>query len=125
MQNLFGLIAAGMLGLAAGAALTLVLSMLRGQGIARKSKRDAAQVITDAEREAASILKDGKAAVKELEINLRARLEQEGRDLRKEMAEVERRLATKEQGLDKRAAAQDKKAADLNTQERALVAREK
>ncbi len=125
MQNMFVLIAAGVLGLAAGAAVTLIFSMLRGQGIVRKSKRDAAQVVTDAEREAASILKDGKAAVKELEINLRARLEQEGRDLRKEMAEVERRLAAKEQALDKRAAAQDKTAADLNTQERALVGREK
>lgn len=118
-------VAAAVAGLALGTVVSMAVSSIRGGGALSKARRDAAQILTDAEREASQIKKDGNTAVKELEINLRAKLEQEGRELRKEMAEVERRLAAKEQGLDNRATALDKTAADLNAQERALVAREK
>jgi len=87
--------------------------------------RRAAQLVSDAEREAATILRDAKTQVKELEIDTRARLEQEGRELRKEVAGLERRLVTKEETLDKRAEVLDKTTAELSSQEREVLRREK
>ncbi len=119
------LAAAAVAGIVVGAVLFAVIARVRGSSELGKARRESAQIITNAERESASIIKDGKSAVKELEINLRAKLEQDARELRRQVAEVERRLAVKEEGLDNRAAALDKAAVDLNTQERALVARDK
>ncbi|MFP4501431.1 MAG: ribonuclease Y [Candidatus Hydrogenedentota bacterium] len=112
-------------GVLLGAVVTIVGARLRGSSLVSKAKRDADQVLTDAERDAASIRKDAKTEVKELEIELRAQLEKEGREQRKELAGVEKRLAAKEESLDKRAEGLDSKASDLNAQERDLVHREK
>ncbi len=117
-------LAGGVLGLVLGCVATMGLGRVRGNSFVGKSKREAAQAITDAQREAAAIARDAKTNVKELEIDLRAKLEQEGRELRKEVAGLEKRLLTKEEGLDKRAETLDKKAGELNTQERDLVRRE-
>lgn len=104
---------------------TIVVARLRRNSLLGKSRREAAQTISDAEREAASIVRDAKTHVKELEIDLRAKLEQEGRELRKEISALEKRLLTKEEGLDKRAEALDKTTIELSSQERELVKREK
>jgi ribonuclease Y len=72
-----------------------------------------------------SFISSSKTEIKELEIELRAKLDKEGRDQRKELGNVEKRLASKEESLDKRAESLDKKASDLNAQERDLVRREK
>jgi len=102
-----------------------ILSQVRGNSSVSRAKREAAQIVSEAERNAAGLVRDGKNAAKELEISLREKLEQEKRESRREMAEVEKRLVTKEQGLDARAAALDKTTAEITTQERNLVAKEK
>ena len=117
------------IGLAAGAAVGIVvavaMSRIRAGGYVSKARREAAQILSDAEREAASVIKDGKTTLKELEIDLRAKVENEGRELRKEISALEKRIASKEETVDKRAQALDKTALELSSQERTLVAREK
>lgn len=112
-------------GLLCGVILAVAITRIRVGGYVSKAKRDAAQTLSDAERDAAAIRKEGKTALKELEINLRAKLEDEGRELRKEIGAIEKRIAAKEQTLDSRAQVLDKSVAELNAQERVLAAREK
>ncbi len=112
-------------GIAVGAIVVVALSRIRAGGFVSKARREAAQVLSDAEREAAAIVKDGKTTVKELEIDLRAKMENEGREMRREIAGLEKRIAAKEETVDKRAQALDKTALDLGAQERTLVNREK
>lgn len=112
-------------GLLLGVFASFIYTRIRAGGYLSSARREAAQLLSDAERDAAAHIRDGKTALKELEINLRAKLEDEGRELRKEIAGIEKRLASKEQGLDNRAQSLDKTAATLNAQERQLVEREK
>ena len=118
---LVGLVAAFLL----GGILTFVLIHIRVNNMVGRAKRECAQALSDAEREAATIVKDAKTHIKELEIDLRAKLEQEGRELRREIAATEKRILAKEETLDNRAQALDKSALELNAQERELVRREK
>lgn len=115
-------IAAGFL---LGGVSAYVIIRVQSKNVVSRSKREAAQTLSDAEREAAQKLRDANTSVKELEIDLRAKLEQEGRELRKEITALEKRILSKEEGLDKRAETLDKTAVTLNTQERELVKREK
>jgi ribonucrease Y len=108
-----------------GGLVAYVCIRVQSNNLLSRSKRDAAQKLSDAEREAAQTIRDAKTHVRELEIDLRAKLEQEGRELRKEVSALEKRILVKEEGLDKRAEALDKTTATLSTQERELVKREK
>lgn len=112
-------------GLAAGYVLCIVLAQARGKGLVGKARRDAAQILSDTEREAATMMKEAKTQVKELEIDLRAKMEQEAREQRKEIAGIEKRMLSKEEALDARATALDKTALELASEERNLVKREK
>ena len=118
-----------LIGMAAGIFLGAVGAALgarwRGNSVLSRAKRDAGQLITNAEKDAASILKDAKTNLKELEIDLRAKVERDGREQRKELGNFEKRLQSKEEALDKRTESLDKKANELNGQERDLVRREK
>ena len=115
----------GIVGAVAGYVVCVVTAQARGTSLVGTARRDAAQLLSDAEREAATQIKDARTHIKELEIDLRAKLEQEGRELRKEIGAIEKRLAGKEEALDTRATTQDKTASELNAQERDLVQREK
>lgn len=112
-------------GLCVGYVACVVLAQVRGNSLLGKSRREAAQILTDAERESATLAKEAKTQVKELEIDLRAKMEQEAREQRKEIAAIEKRMLSKEEILEKRAVALDKTAAELTTEERDLVKREK
>jgi len=112
-------------GVAAGYVLCIVLAQARGKGLVGKARRDAAQILSDTEREAATMMKEAKTQVKELEIDLRAKMEQEAREQRKEIAGIEKRMLSKEEALDARATAMDKTALELASEERGLVKREK
>ncbi|MCK5861501.1 MAG: DUF3552 domain-containing protein, partial [Candidatus Hydrogenedentes bacterium] len=125
MTPLISGLAAAVAGIIVGAAVTFVLSRIRAGGYVSNARREAAQALTDAEREVASIIKDGKTSVKEVEIDLRAKMEKEGRELRKDIGAIERRITGKEEKVDRRAQALDKATQELSTQERALVSREK
>ncbi len=119
------IIGGGVVGVIAGYVVCVVLAQARGTSLVGTARRDAAQILTDAERESATRAKEARTLAKELEIDLRAKLEQEGREQRKEISAIERRMISKEEILDKRAITLDKTTADLNGQERDLVQREK
>ncbi len=112
-------------GILTGSFITMILARILGRNLMGSARRDAAQLISNAEREMASMMRDAKTNVKELEINLRAKLEQEGREQRKEIASIEKRLVSKEDLLDKRAVELDRTTGQLNQQERDLIRREK
>ncbi len=61
--------------LVAGAILSYVFTQLAGKSALGKARREAAQHLSDAEREAATITKDAKTTLKEQEIDLRERVE--------------------------------------------------
>ncbi|MBI2424745.1 MAG: ribonuclease Y [Candidatus Hydrogenedentes bacterium] len=118
-----------LIGLAIGAIIggigMVVIAQVRGNSQLSRSKREAAQTISDAERQAASIVKEGQTQVREREVELRAKMEAEGREMRKEIAAQERRIQTKEETVDKRAEQLDRSALELTAQERELLKREK
>jgi ribonuclease Y len=119
----------GLLGVVAGtvigAMLMMVSSQVRGSGYLSTAKREAAQKISDAEREAALLAKESQSRLKELEMELRAKQETIVREQRKELGSVERRLEAREDTLDKRGETLDKMVIDLKNQERDLLQRER
>ena len=119
------LVGAAVVGIVVGMILTTVWARVRGETLVGKSKREGHQVLSDAEREASMLIKDAKTQIRELEVELRAKLEREGRELRKEITGVEKRIAHKEELVDTRAATLDRSVSDLKSQERDLQQKEK
>ncbi|MCP4645678.1 MAG: ribonuclease Y [bacterium] len=111
-------------GILAGIILTIIGGRIAGKSISGRARRDAAQSLSDAEREAAAIIKEARTALKEERIELRAKLEQEAREQRKELVALEKRILAKEESVDKRVEVIDGKASELASQERELVKRE-
>ncbi len=107
-------------GLVAGIIIMAISGRLRAESFLGRAKRTAAQTLSDAEREAALVAKDAKSSVRELEVDLRAKIEREAREQRKEVANIERRLEAKEDTLDKRATTLDKSVGELKSQEKEL-----
>src|SRR5690606_33272105 len=124
-MTFIGYIVAVLVGAALGAFASVIGARSRGTSLMGSAKRDAQQLLSDAERESAGILKEGRTQVKELEVNLRAEMERESREMRKEVAALEKRILSKEENVDKRAESLDKTTAELAKQERDLVAKEK
>ena len=89
-----------------------------------RARRDAQQMVSDAERERASILKQAGTDIREKRIELRAQAEQEAREQRKELLALEKRILAKEEGIDKRVDALERKAGELSGKERDLGNRE-
>src|SRR5690606_20888755 len=111
-------------GLVVGAVLVMAITKAMGRSALSNARREAAQIITDAEREVSALKKDAKTALKEQEIELRERLEQESQRQRDEIIELERRVIKKEEKLDDRTAAIDSKMEKLNQLERELAKRD-
>ena len=107
-----------------GAIAAALIARLMGQSALSRARREAAQAISDAEREAASITKDARTGLKEQEIDLRQRVEQEAQRQRAEILDLEKRIVTKEENLDKRLDNLDAKADGLSTRENALEKRD-
>ncbi|MBI4557804.1 MAG: ribonuclease Y [Candidatus Hydrogenedentes bacterium] len=107
-----------------GIIVTVIGARLIGSGLLGKARRQAAQTISDAEREAASILKDANTSLKEQRIELRAQLEKEAREQRKELVALEKRILAKEESVDKRLEAIDRKGSELNARERDIQERD-
>lgn len=116
-----GLSAAGVF---LGMALTMIFSRLLGKNLMGRARLDAAQTISDAEREAATILKEATTTLKEQEIDLRQQVERESQRQRKELFTLEKRILTKEESLDKRVDALENKASNLSDKEGDLEGRE-
>ena len=107
-----------------GMGATVILTRLIGRSLLSKARREAAQAISDAEREAATILKEASTSLKEKEIDLRAQVEQESQRQRKELMALETRILAKEESVEKRVDALEKKAGSLTSKEEDLLRRE-
>jgi len=116
------MVGAGILG---GVLLSVIVGRLVGSGLLGRARREAAQLITDAEREAASIIKDANTTIKEQSVELRAQVEREAREMRKELVALEKRIIGKEEAVEKRVEALDKKSSELTSKERELTERER
>lgn len=115
----------GIGGILVGAILAMIGARFFGNGLVGKARREAAQLISNAEREAAAIAKDAQTTLKEQRVELRAQIENEAREMRKELVALEKRILAKEESVDKRVEVLDKKAGELNSKERELSEREK
>jgi len=122
---LYYAIGGGIIGILVGVICTLLVVRIRSNSILSRAHRESAQMITDAERESAVIIRDAKTRAREIEVEIRSKLEQEGREMRREIANLEKRIQAKEEAIEKRAEALDRTAIQLSTQERDLVQREK
>ncbi|MCA1900760.1 MAG: ribonuclease Y, partial [Candidatus Hydrogenedens sp.] len=125
MLMLYYAIGGGIIGILVGVICTLLVVRIRSNSILSRAHRESAQMITDAERESAVIIRDAKTRAREIEVEIRSKLEQEGREMRREIANLEKRIQAKEEAIEKRAEALDRTAIQLSTQERDLVQREK
>ena len=103
---------------------TILSRVLSGNALGR-ARREAAQTVSDAERDAASIAKEASTALKEKEITLRERLEEESRRKREDILSLEKRIISKEENIDRRIASLDSKAESLNEKEQGLGDRER
>ncbi len=112
-------------GVAAGIICAVVLARLVGRSLLGRARREAAQTISNAEREAATILKEADTSIREKQIDLRAQIEKEAREQRKELVDLEKRILAKEESIDKRVEVLETKASDLTAKERDLLRREK
>jgi ribonuclease Y len=111
-------------GFVAGLIAAVIGASLFGRSLLGKARRDAAQTISDAEREAASIIKEANTTLKEQRIQLREEAEREAREFRKELVSLEKRILAKEETVDKRVETIERKAGELTAKERELSVRE-
>jgi ribonuclease Y len=111
-------------GFVAGLIAAVIGASLFGRSLLGKARRDAAQTISDAEREAASIIKEANTTLKEQRIQLREEAEREAREFRKELVSLEKRILAKEETVDKRVETIERKAGELTAKERELAVRE-
>jgi ribonuclease Y len=112
-------------GIAVGVLSAIVGGRLMGSGLVGKAGREAAQILSNAEREAAAIVKEATTTAKEKSVEIRAQAESESREMRKELVNLEKRILAKEETIDKRVEALDRKVNDLNAKEKELADREK
>ncbi len=108
---------------AVGAVAGVIIMGLRGQGALKSARREAAQILSDAERDAAATAKEAKTAVKEKEIEQRGRLEEEASKQRAELLTLEKRILKKEETLDVRIEALEEKTEALAKRDKELQGR--
>ncbi len=125
MLTMYYAIGGGIVGIFLGILGTLIAVRIRANSILSRANREFAQKVTDAERESAAIIRDAKTRAREIEVEMRQKMEAESREMRREIASLEKRIQAKEEAIEKRAEALDKTAIQLSVQERELVAREK
>lgn len=107
-----------------GILLSAIGSRIIGGRYMSTARREGAQAISDAEREAATILKEAQTELKEQRIELRAEVEREAREQRRELVALEKRILAKEESVDKRVELLETKANEVSAKDRELVQRE-
>lgn len=112
-------------GVPLGVIVTIIGARLVGSGLVGKARRESAQLLTNAEREAAAITKEANTSIKAQAVELREQAERESREMRKELVALEKRIISKEETVDKRIDSIDRKANELSNKERELAEREK
>lgn len=112
-------------GLFAGILIAIVGGQVLGNNLLGKSRREAAQILSNAEREAAAITKEAQTSIKEQSIEQRAQLEDEAREMRKELIALEKRILAKEESVEKRLEAVDRKNNEVLAKEREVQEHQK
>ncbi len=107
-----------------GTVAMFIVARIMGISAVSQARREAAQTLSDAEREAATVMKESKTSIKEQEINLREKVEREAQKQRNEILDLERRIITKEENVDKRMDTLDKKSEAVARQEEELAKRD-
>ena len=107
-----------------GIAGAFVGGRIMGKKLVGQAKRQADQLISDAERDAYSKIKDAETAIKEMRIEVREKAEKEAREQRRELVTLEKRIIAKEESLDKRVDGLERKAQALNKREEQLAKRD-
>lgn len=113
------------IGVAAGVLFTVIGGKIAGRKLVGDAKRQADQLISDAERDAYSKVKEAETEIKEMRIEIREKAEEEAKEQRKELVALEKRIITKEEALDKRVESMERKANELAGKEKGLAGREK
>jgi ribonuclease Y len=108
----------------AGVAFAVVFATLIGRNLLGRARRQSAQIVSDAEREAAALLKDANTTIKEQRIQAREEAEREARELRKELVTLEKRILAKEEQVDKRVESVERKAGEVANKEREIQQKE-
>ena len=103
----------------------MVATRLFGRSLLRGAKRDALQTISEAEKEAAFLLKEASTSIKEKEIDLRQRVEEDSQRQRKDLLSLERRILAKEESVEKRFDVLENKTTGLVDREAALAERDR
>lgn len=112
------------IGIVVGVLGAVIGGRIRGKTLLGQAKRQADQLISNAEREAYAKTKEAETQIKEMRIELREKAENEAREQRRELVALEKRILAKEESLDRRADALEAKAGDLTAKESALGKRE-
>ena len=112
-------------GVFAGVLVAIIGAQIVGNGLVGKSRRESAQIVSNAEREAAAVTKEAQTTIKEQSIEQRAQVERDAREMRKELVALEKRILGKEETADKRLEAAERKAGEVSGKEREIAEREK
>jgi ribonuclease Y len=105
------------IGLGLGAVAARILSSMSAGSILSNARKESAQLVSNAEREVATINKESKTELKEQEIELRERMEKESSRQRDEVITLEKRIISKEENLDNRSNSLDQRTEKLNSRE--------
>jgi len=109
--------------LVVGAIAAMILTRIVGKSALSSARREGAQLVSDAESQAATITKEAKTTLKEQEIDLRERVEKDAGRQRNEVLELEKRIVKKEENLDRRHDNLESKAESLGAREKNLDAK--
>jgi len=118
----------GLVGLAAGILLAVVVVWLRGKNAQAETdaaNNTAGRILEEAKKDAAAIKKEAELHAKDSVLKERSEFEKEVRETRRELQNQERRLIGKEEGLDKRLESLDKQQGELSKRDQSLKARER
>jgi len=118
----------GLVGLAAGILLAVVVVWLRGkkaQAETDAANNTAGRILEEAKKDAAAIKKEAELHAEDSVLKERSEFEKEVRETRRELQNQERRLIGKEEGLDKRLDSLDKQQGELVKREQSFKARER
>jgi ribonuclease Y len=118
-------IVALLVGLAAGAGISLFIKGKVAAGKVRDAEAEAAKIIAAAEREAETKRKEAALEAKDKFYQARTEFEKETREKRQDLQNQERRLTQKEEHLEKKVDVLDKRDSDVGRREKELGNREK
>jgi len=113
----FVAIAAGLLG-------ALIRRLIAERGI-RTAEERTDRILSDANKDAQSLLKEAELRSKEELLRMRTAFEQESQERRYELSNLEKRLTQREEKLDKKVDVLEKKESELTSREREVGLREK